>query len=133
MVHWKRPLLTTHLFNINASSCALDTAPLTAAMLERLNVVQRCMMRRMVGWICYQTDSWEERGRRMKQRLQHALTLHPVMQWSEQYARRKSRVKANMQAAPLWTQAAYMWNPVACASRNNHTPYRNVGRPRVQW
>lgn len=112
---------------------ALDSAPLTKALLDKLDATQRCMMRRMVGWICYGNDSWEERGHRMKIRLQKALELYPVEKWSAQWAMRRQGLKDKMPTAPLWTRAAYEWNPVACAPYNTQYPYRSAGRPRVQW
>ena len=112
---------------------ALETAPLTNALLRKLDVTQRCMLRRMVGWVCYEEDSWEERGRRMKVRLQSALNQYAVQSWSELWERRRQSLKSSMPCAPYWTKAAYQWNPTACAGANFSSPRRNVGRPRARW
>ena len=112
---------------------ALEAVALTNSLLEKLDGVQRCMLRRMVGWICYEEDTWEERGHRMKMRLQTALSLHPVTDWSGKWGHRRQNLKDNMHIAPRWTRASYEWNPQACGVHNNHIPYRNVGRPRMQW
>ena len=45
---------------------SLDTCPLTEVQKHRIDVTQRVMLRRMVGWTSYGDNSWEERGRRMK-------------------------------------------------------------------
>ena len=111
----------------------LETAPLTSALLTRLDTTQRCMLRRMLGWVCFDEDTYEERGRRMKLRLQRALALHPVKEWSAQWAQRKQKLKDNMTLAPPWTRASYEWSPQTCGTHNNHIPYRKAGRPRTQW
>ena len=45
---------------------SLDTCPLTNVLNSRLDVTQRVMLRRMVGWVSFTRDTWEERGRKMK-------------------------------------------------------------------
>ena len=112
---------------------ALETAPMTQANLDKLDVTQRCMLRRMVGWICYETDSWEARGHAMKQRMEKALAQHNVQPWSQQWRSRMQTLKARMSTAPMWTRMAYEWDPCACCVRNNQHPYRRVGRPLTRW
>ena len=112
---------------------ALDTTPLTSAYLHKLDGTQRCMLRRMVGWICYETDSWEERGHRMKARMDNALKQHPIEQWSVRWASRKQQLEDLMPSAPFWTRTAYQWDLRACSTNNHNFPYRRVGRPRVRW
>ena len=60
----------------------LETTPLTLQALERIDITQRIMMRKLVGRICYAEDSWEDRGRRMSERLARCLSLHPLKNWS---------------------------------------------------
>ena len=78
---------------------ALQTAPLAGAQLRKLDVSQRCMLRRMVGWVCHDTDSRQERVSRMKQRLERALALHPVANWSERVTNAKAKLVAEIEAA----------------------------------
>ena len=69
------------LFDAVVTSTAvysLDTSSLTVSLCSQLDIVQSTMLRRMVGWMCYGGDSWEERGRRMKRRLEVALTRFPL-------------------------------------------------------
>ena len=112
---------------------ALDTAPLSQALLNKLNTTQRCMLRRMVGWICYETDTWEERGRAMKQRMEKAMAQRPVDTWSLQWKTRRQALKDAMPTAPLWTRQTYEWDPRTCSTHNGQHPYRTAGRPRVRW
>ena len=53
---------------------SLDTCPLTLHQLSKLDILQRKMIRKMVGWIFDEDESWTERGRRMKHPLQTALS-----------------------------------------------------------
>ncbi len=50
----------------------LDTVPLTDSLSNRLDVVQRVMLKRIIGWICYSEDTWEDRGRRMAEKMRKA-------------------------------------------------------------
>ena len=61
---------------------SLDTCPLTENLKNRLDITQRVMLRRMIGWVSFTGDTWEERGRRMKGRLERALANCPVEKWS---------------------------------------------------
>ena len=36
------------------------------------------MLRRMVGWVNYADDTWEESGRRMAERLRQCLASRPI-------------------------------------------------------
>ena len=128
--------LRFRLFNATVSPTvlyALDTAPLTEALLCKLDRVQRCMLRKIVGWIWYENDSFEERGRRMKLRLQRALEIWPVKKWSLQWHERKQSLKDQMTNSPSWTQAAYSRLPPDCDTQNGSTTYPSAGRPRTRW
>ena len=112
---------------------SLETAPLKETLLQKLDVTQRTMLRRMVGWVCYDADTWEERGRRMKMRLQQALQQHQVADWSDQIAGRKVQLREHLVEAPYWTRTACAWDPCRFASRNGQETYRCAGRPRMRW
>ena len=111
----------------------LDTARLTAAMLHRIDVTQRTMLRRIVGWVCYSDDSWGDNGRRMANRLRRCLELHPLKDWSEMINERKAKMIENESEWPYWTKSAVKWSPVECARLNFHFPYRVVGHPHQRW
>ena len=112
---------------------ALETCPMPAACLQKLDLAQRCMLRRMVGWVCYDTDTWEVRGHRMKTRLQQALAQHPQAEWSKQIAFRNKKLHDEIRDLPFWTREACAWDPRATAVLNSHVTHRGVGRPRVRW
>ena len=79
---------------------ALGKCPLIKLQLERLHITQRRMLRQMVGWACYDDESSEERGRRMKKRIESALELHLVMDWSKRLAIRTVKMIRFIEAAP---------------------------------
>lgn len=120
------------LFDATISStvlCALETCPLTEKLLSRLDVVQRTIIRRMVGWIYSATESWEEIRHRMKHRVQKCSELHPILDWSETIGKRKMSLVSAINEAPLWTVSAFEWDPTECSSANVHIARRFRGRP----
>ena len=126
------------LFDAAISACmtyGMETCPLTGQQLEPIDVTQRKMLRKMVGWTHYSDESWEQSGRRMKLRLETALALSPVATWSHTILGNKHRLMKRLYAgnAPFLTNMAHGWSPVACAHLNGHFAYRPRGRPRARW
>ena len=112
----------------------LETAPLTQSLLNRIDVVQRVMLRRMIGWVCYNgDDSWEERGRRMAEKLRSCLLLYPVKTWSIIMNERKVKVVESIHELPFWSKASINWNPYDCVRYNLDVAYRVRGRPCRRW
>ena len=112
----------------------LETAPLTQSLLNRIDVVQRVMLRRMIGWVCYNgEDSWEERGRRMAEKLRNCLVLHPVKTWSIVVNERKVKVVESIHELPFWSETSINWNPYDCVRYNLNVAYRVRGRPCQRW
>ena len=114
---------------------SLETVSMTQGQLDRLDCVQRTMLRRIVGWVCYsEDDTWEQRGRRMKARLARALELQPVLAWSDCVGQRKKRIQETLQELTPLTHRAMHWDVVACAHLNlASVPRRARGRPRARW
>ena len=112
---------------------SLDTCPLTETLKNRLDVTQRVMLRRMIGWVSFTGDTWEARGRRMKERLERALVKYPVEDWSTCIHFKKVSLMSGVNEGPAWTKLAFNWNPLATAHLNLVQPYRGVGRPFIRW
>ena len=112
---------------------SLDTCPLTANSLQRLDVAQRTMMRRIIGWVCVADDSWEERGHRMKIRFQRCMAYHPTNEWSDTVNRRKDALVNSIDVLPFLTVSALRWDPIECESANFCEAYRMRGRPFTRW
>ena len=130
--------LRLKLFNATVSptlTYSLETCPLTQHQLDQLDVLQRKMLRRIVGWISDAEDTWEDRGRRMKLRLATALSQHPVETWSASVLAKKAALleKLSSRTGPLLTKLVHQWSPTACSHLNRSQPRRCVGRPRRRW
>ena len=112
----------------------LETCPLTTKQLEQIDVTQRKMLRKLVGWQHNSEDSWEESGSRMKQRMESALALFPVATWSHTVSTQKADLTSRLgSSAPVLTKLAHGWSPIACQHLNGHTAARGRGRPRHRW
>ena len=88
----------------------------------------------MIGWVCYNgDDSWEERGRRMAEKLRSCLLLYPVKIWSIVVNERKVKVVESIHELPFWSEASINWNPYDCVRYNLNVAYRVCGRPCQRW
>lgn len=130
--------LRLKLFNAAVTPAALyslETCPLSHNQLEQLDITQRKMMRRIVGWVYDADDSWEDAGRRMKDRLKNALEQQPIISWSAAIRKRKSKLlfRVTSNEAPRVTKMAFEWSPPACALMNETQPGRRRGHPRQRW
>ena len=108
---------------------SLSTTPLTGVQLSMLDATQRKMIRRMVGWVRFDDESWEVTGQRMKARLESALHRFPVRPWSVARAAQRDQIVHKLQSglAPRVAQMAYQWSPADAALQ------RGPGRPRQRW
>ena len=61
---------------------SLDSCPLSAKLDERLDIVQRKIIRNIVGRTFIPDASWEEIGRKLKIRVSRCLSIHPIREWS---------------------------------------------------
>ena len=128
--------LRLQLFDSVVSPTALyglSTTPLTATQLDKLDAVQRKMLRRIVGWVREEDEDWATTGHRMKQRLDAALVQRPVPQWSHARSKQRNRIiqKLVSDRAPKIACLVYRWftEPVLRTSE----AYRRRGRPRCRW
>ena len=112
---------------------SLETCPLTEGLLQRLDVVQRKMLRRIIGWISASDESWEERGHRMKIRFERCMGKCPVSEWSHVVQERKFKLHDTVDELPFLTSSALKWDPVDCSSANFCHAFRSRGRPFTRW
>ena len=75
----------TILFGL--SSCAM-----TRARMCSLDTLQRRMLRKIVGWTRVVDEPWEDTMRRMRLKVDSALTEYPMEDWSAQLLRRQFRL-----------------------------------------
>ena len=97
---------------------SLETCPLTEKKLHRLDVVQRTMLRRIIGWVSFGGESWEERRHKMKVRFKKCMGIYPAGEWSEAIHIRKSILVNEIDELPFLTVRALKWDPIACSSAN---------------
>ena len=112
-----------------AALYSLSATPLTAKQCEKLVCTQRKMMRRIVGWIRLDDESWETTGSRMKARLQAALAEQPIKPWSEARLHRRHLLLKKLGSSecnPL-LQAVFKWSLEPAGTS------RRRGRPRQRW
>ena len=112
---------------------SLETCPLTEMYYERLDITQRKMMRKMVGWNFVAGDTWELAGRKMKERLHRCTDQLGIKPWSVQVMDRKSKVRSNPTEKNYWMYHAIRWYPPCCSDQNNFQWRRARGGQYTKW
>ena len=114
----------------------LTTFPMSQNDLKAMDVLQRKMLRRIIGWRRIDTESWRDTMLKMNQRLLFGQSLHFCEPWSISFARAQWRyVHHIIDANPLlWARfmCRFNFNLVEDFSRWA-IPHRNRGRPRMRW
>ena len=59
-------------------------------------------MRNIVGWTRYETDEWSDTMRRMREKVQTALQIFPITNWTEQLMRRQCRMICRFTKVDEW-------------------------------
>ena len=80
------------LFDAYVTPCAmygLGAMSISQSGLEQLAVCQRKMLRLMIGWSYAEKESWQERGHRMKIKVQNTIRIYDVQLWNRTVLRRK--------------------------------------------
>ena len=129
--------LRLRLFNAAVSPGALygcSVLALSSDELEKLDIIQRKMLRRIVGWHRIPGEDWESTMHRMKMRVQRALEMHTIQNWSRRTmgARWKYALHVNFSEKSSWTKVVCDWNPIEHPIQG-FPACRPRGRPRVRW
>lgn len=61
----------------------LAILPLSTVPLNKTEIDQRKMLRKIAGWVRIKNEPWEDTMRRMKDRVACALQQHLVMPWKK--------------------------------------------------
>ena len=114
---------------------SLHTLALTKVQLESINVLQRKMLRSIVGWVRVNGEDWSETMRRMNHRLGVALELFPLPPWTEQLAKRQFQFAARVASEQSWSSVVGHCIGLAAGWQANFDsmPSRKRGRPLVKW
>ena len=112
----------------------LCTLPMTQHQREQLDIVQRRMLRAIVGWARLPDEDWAETMRRVNHRMSSAMALFPIRPWTTQLASRQFSLAAKLAARSTWASKAIKW-PLASLLDGEHTgaPFRTRGRPKQRW
>jgi hypothetical protein len=95
-----------------------------ASDYEKLEVVQRKMLRRIIGFS------------KLNEKLALVMSIYPVGNWGDELVARKRKFKEQLTRGYRNSLAvdAYNWNPIGCLDRKlRESPYRSPGRARVRW
>ena len=108
----------------------LPTLPLSKRQVEMLDILQRKMLRRIVGWTRQNSEPWRETMLRMQSKLDNAMRLHPVSVWSAQFYRLQFRMVCRFcRQGDGWPVRVSNWHPPSTDS----TAHRKRGRPPIRW
>ena len=115
---------------------SLAVLPMLKSKIDALDVLQRKMLRRIVGWRRMPEESWRDTMVRMQTRMENATNLYAWEIWSKKYAKN------------LWNYGCHLaksderkWSKVItlesrCIKRDVaglFHPYRGAGRPKLRW
>ena len=89
----------------------LGSCALSAHQLDSLDVLQRKMLRRMVGWVRAPEEDWSATMRRMRGRVESALRVYPMEAWSAQFLRQQFRMVCRFSYRhDTWAMRACRWD-----------------------
>ena len=114
----------------------LATLPLTKVCLQKLGVVQRRMLRSIVGWVRIHDDqNWRNIMAQMNHRMAIANILFPMEDWEDRLFRSKFRLAHRIARSPeAWPAKSVSWNPLTNWESNFACmPQRKRGRPSARW
>ena len=85
---------------------------MTTNQIESIDILQRKMIRRIVGWTRYENEDWADTMRRMRSEMEHALNLYPMEDWRTQLLRRQFRLICRFgQQGDGWPLRLTTWYP----------------------
>ena len=115
---------------------ALSVFPVKKSQLLALDILQRKMLRRIVGWRRLPDESWRDTMVRMNTRLQHASSLYYCESWMSKFARGQWRYVHHLLRGPLhlWARVLckYNWSP-HFDPWYDADPHRRQGHPNMRW
>ena len=104
--------------------------------MEKLNVVQRKMMRKIVGWVRLPEKPWENTMHWITTRVDNAVEQSKLKEWSVRILDTQWKFVGRLKllASLSWPSRAAFWQPLeiedpSCA----FLPHRVQGRPFTRW
>ena len=114
----------------------LATLPLSSLSLQKIEMVQRKMQRKIVGWVRIDNETWEETMHRMKYRVNRALQQYGVMPWKERIGKYLWKMILRIKSASneAWIRQSSMWAPNETEDAlSDFLPHRCRGQPSLKW
>lgn len=114
----------------------LTALPLHQSHLDKINVTQRKMLRKIAGWVRLPNEPWETTMKRMTDRVTNALQQWPIKKWGARIheARWKHVSRLKTMSPTSLQMLSSKWTPPENIDRTIQCrPYRNVGRPNLRW
>ena len=128
--------LTLKLFQATVFPTAmfgLASLPLTQRSLHEVDVVQRRMLWSIVGWVRIPDEPSEITLQTKNQRMEHAVSLHPLPSWSKQCFVKQYRLATKIAWNQFsWAATAIAWMPWNDWVHNfsPHHPETKADRPK---
>ena len=90
----------------------LAALAMSAKQREQLRVLQRRMLRLVVGWVRHEGEDWAITMRRMNGRVDDAQKIHPVRCWCDRLATLQYKLAGSLARKPSsWALRASSWHP----------------------
>ena len=90
----------------------LASLPLTSSHFKKIDVVQRRMIRAIVGWVAVDKFDWGDTMRRMNSKVEAALKTFLVCSWSNSVFKRSFWFAARVANSNTWPRFATLWDPL---------------------
>ena len=94
----------------------------------------RQMLRLIIGWTYAEEESWQERGHRMRIKLQNTIRIYDVQLWNRTALRRKWNwaCRVACMSSSRWSRQTASFDPaIHMQTGQSHILKRSRGRPRL--
>ena len=127
------------LFDSVISPCilfGLGALPIHQHFQDQVDITQRKMLRKIIGWRRVPDEPWDITMRRMKLRMSSALDQWYIKPWSMRInlSRWSHACRVKAVEPERWVSLACKWKPDSTFDLwHDCVPYRSVGRPVLKW
>ena len=114
----------------------LAVLPLQVSCVEKLNVVQRKMLRKIIGRTRISEELWVDTMRRMSMKVDTALLQSKMQMWSTRLAVTQWKFVGRLKTLPVesWPNRAANWQPQEVEDLScEFVPHRVRGHPFTRW
>ena len=115
---------------------AVAVLPLSKSQLESFCVLQRKMIRRIIGWRRIADEAWRDTMIRMDGRMSLAMDIFPIQSWKECIHRARWRLACHIAqtSGSSWMKCmVHLSKSPIHDMLHGYVPQRSRGRPRIRW